>query len=153
MKTVIFFAALLIGTTVTAQAPKGLESAKMDVSYAEISSCACLCSVIDDGDTTYFMKFDMEEVGILTKVHMQKLYNELDRILIANDRPVNSPDMISVTDYATHPVLSDIQKKLSMGFLPEERFDYVLGDYVVAFMYSWNQYWIMVYKNPFAGQY
>ncbi len=153
MKTVSIITTFLFVTFTSLAQVKGLENAKMDVGYFEAASCECLCSVIYGDDTTYYMTFDNETLGKLTNKHIEKLYNELDRILKSNGRPMDSPDAVSVTDYATHPVLSEIQKKLSIGYLSEERFDYVIGDYIVAFMYSWDQYEIMIYRNPYAGQY
>lgn len=153
MKTISIITTCFLITFSSEAQVKGLENAKMDVGYSEAASCECLCSVIDDNDTTYFMTFDLETLGKLNKTHIERLYNELDRILKSNGRPMDSPDAVSVTDYATHPVLSEIQKKLNIGYLSEERFDYVIGDYILAFMYSWDQYEIMIYRNPYAGQY
>jgi hypothetical protein len=153
MKPLLITMISLISASATTAQVKGLDNAKMDVGYLEVLQCECLCSVIDGDDTTYFITFDSEYIGKLTKKHIEKLYIELERILKANGRPVDSPDAVSVTDYATHPVLSEIQKKLSVGNLSEERFDYVIGDYIVAFMYSWYEYEIIIYRNPYAGQY
>lgn len=156
MRTVNFLAALLIGMTVTAQVPKGLNVDRDSVSAYEMYTCGCFCSTISDvaeGELTYYMTFHIEEHPDLNFKHMEKVFNKFLEVLSANGRPVDSPDMVQVIDYAEYPILKDIKTKLSIGFLPEERFDYVIGDYIVALIYSSVEYQLFIYKNPYAGEY
>jgi hypothetical protein len=158
MKTVIFFAALLIGTTVTAQIPKGLEveKGKDSVEAYMMYTCGCFCSMesgVAIGEIDYYMTFHIDEHPDMSLKYMEKVFNKFLEVLSANGRSVDTPDMVQVTDYAEYPALKTIKTKLSIGFLPEERFDYIIGDYIVALIYSSTEYQLFIYKNPFAGQY
>ena len=156
MRTVIFLAALLIGMTVTAQVPKGLNVDIDSVSAYEMYTCGCFCSMeslTEAGEIDYYMTFHIEEHPDLNFKHMEKVFNKFLEVLSANGRSVDSPDMVQVIDYAEYPILKDIKTKLSIGFLPEERFDYVIGDYIVALIYSSVEYQLFIYKNPYAGEY
>lgn len=148
MKTTILLVFAILSLNSSGQL-KGLEGAKQLETALEMYNCKCLSSLIDDGDTIYYMTFDSESIGELNSKYMETLYEELNRILKANGRSIEDPDMVSTFDYATYPVLKDIKKKLGIGYISEERFDYAIGDYVVAFMYTSFQYQIMIYLNPY----
>lgn len=155
MRTVFFLTAMTVGLTANTQ----IKLPKIDMHNVDaitMYECGCFVSTEDydnPKDSVYYITFDAEDYDKLTPKHMEMVYGKFVEVLAANGRDVKHPDMASVTDTADYPDLKQIQRKLAMGYLSEERFDYVIGDYVVALMYSHMQYQLMVYKNPYAGEY
>ena len=151
MKTVIFLAAMTIGLTANTQ----IKLPKIDIHNVDASTmyrCGCFVSTEDDDnvtDTVYYLTFDADNYGKLTPKQMEKVYEKFMEVLALNGRDVKDTDRVMVADTMNYPDLKQIQKKLSIGYYPEERFDYVINDQVVALMYSHQQYQLMIYRNPY----
>ena len=150
MRTVILTAALFIGTMVSAQSILGVKLDKENVNGYTMYTCGCFCSkesVVDEGDIVYYLTFHIDEYPDMSIKYMEKVFDKFLEVLKANGHDVEDPDRIQVTDYSDYPILSDIKRKLAIGYLPEERFDYVIGDYVVSLIYSSTEYQLFIYKN------
>jgi hypothetical protein len=152
MRTVIFLAAMTIGLTANTQ----IKLPKVDkdsVDAITMYTCGCFVSTEDYDnakDTVYYLTFDADNYGILTPKQMEKVYGKLMEVLALNGRDVKDTDRAMVADTVNYPDLKQIQKKLSIGYYPEERFDYVIKDHVVSLIYSHQQYQLMIYRNPYA---
>jgi hypothetical protein len=152
MRALIFSAVMTVATAATAQV-KGLEKATIGTSYADAYDSQSMYGVVANGDTTYVMSVRSENVGQLTSSHVEMMLKELTRVIEANGRPIDSPDRVTVSDRATHPTLKEISLKVRLGSMSEERFDYVIGTHVVSLIYTAEKCLILIYKNPFAGEY